>query len=215
MDDLFASVNDLQARAKTQRKDGNLDTAIELLEQAAGSLESSYSECDRQAAPTELERRLAAELAETYGLLGGAHRQRDDLANAVAAYGKGRVFEASDRYGLGSTYASLNWVVTSVLADPSSLDRECDITTELQRLRGALAEHEARLETFDPWTEGDLALANVLGGADGEEAWATFLKMAPDYAVGTYAGTVDRLSKLDTSRRPSLQASLAALQGGS
>ncbi len=214
MADLFAAVDDLQARAKSARSTDDLDTAVALLEQAAASLDSAFAEFDPEASPTEEERRLAAELAETYGLLGGTHRRRNDSTSAVEAYGRGRLFEASDRYKLGSTYASLNWIVESVVADPSALESD-EVTAELQRLRRVLVEQQERLETFDPWVAGDLALAKVLTGASDHETWRDLLELAPDYAVDAYAGTVARLADVDTSRRSVLRASLAVLKGAS
>lgn len=215
MNDPSADVDDLRARSLVEDRNGRTGEAVRLLDEAVAALESHLGRIEGDAPATEAERRVASELAETYGLLGGIHRRRGALEHAVAAYDRGRSYEAADRYQLESTYASLNWVVTSVIADPASLEGEGEVAGELGRLRRGLARRTEGSEAFDPWLEGDVALAAVLSGESGEDAWRSFLRSAPVSAVEAYAATIAKLSELDTPCRAALVASLTALQGRS
>lgn len=211
MDDQLADAADLRSRARAAGGAGNADAAVALLEEAAANLLVPYRACDRQSAPDDLEQRLAHELAETYGLLGGAHRRRGDLGRAIEAYDRGRPIESDHRYALDATYASLNWVVTSLLADPSRLG-DPELTAELGRVRTVLEDRVGAESTFDAWAAGDIALAGALMGEPGRNAWQRFVERAPADAVKAYERIVTQLAGLDTPRRSALEEGLAELR---
>lgn len=209
-------IAELRAEAKAARDDGRPGDAIALLGPLATELEEMLRGHDPASPASSVEQRVAGELAETYGLLGSAHRDAGDHERALGAYDRGWEIEAGARYGLVSTYNAINRVVTRIVMAPERLSgragaapgaEEVDVPEELDRLAARLSALVDGPRAADPWAAGDLALVEVLRGAAGAEAWDRFLDLAPPWAVRANLTTVSLLADLDTPRQEALEAS--------
>lgn len=201
----------LKTQAKNRRDLRRYDRATEILKRAIEIAKSNL--------PNEgLRSRMAEELADCYGLLGGVQRRwalesdgaerRLHLAESIRAYDAAWEYETDD-YGVVNSYGMVNRLVSRVLLNSDSLFTE-DVTDfgegvaplamreELEKAAQRIGSQLARPRRDDYWAAADLALVNVLlEKQDPISAYAGFIqKSPPDYAFKSVLDVVRPFAQL-------------------
>lgn len=245
MPDLIDEVSKLKNRARIQRKRGGHDKAaltlqraidrlkpeLEKARAAAGLDDPAKVAAGRVDSADDWEIRIAAELADFYGTLGGTQREQGYLLDAAKAYDAGFKVEADQRYGFVNSYNELNRLIVRILLNKDSLsDPEAfrqeerldfeNVPQSLSDLRKEIARQVAGVRSDDIWAAGDLWFVSLLVGDEEKtttEAWEDFVKLSPEpYAYDAYLSTIGKIAKLDTPRQQALgnaQALLKTQQG--
>ena len=158
MPDLIDEVSKLKNLARIQRKRGRHDKAVLTLQRAMDRLKPELDKTRAAAGlddPAKVaagrvdpaddwEIRIAAELADFYGILGGTLREQENYVDAAAAYDAGYTFESSKRYGFVNSYNALNRLTVRILLRKESL-------TEAEAFE-PLSDSEAPYSLLDPDT---------------------------------------------------------------
>ncbi|MBV9143519.1 MAG: hypothetical protein JO115_21840 [Pseudonocardiales bacterium] len=217
----FDEVLALKASSKSARDDGDWEGAIGDLEEAVDLL--------RGCAPDSLTRlpsRLASELADTYGLIGGVQkrwgllldgedRQRH-LKESIAAYDKGFGYEKDLAPGDASTYNRTNRLVGRVLLDPHVLqgDRGARMDDELREAEETLTEQLKSVRRKDPWGYSDLGTIRLLrGSADALSVYDDLDRLRPPaFVYESTLATLEPLSEVASALRPGLIQAVAQLR---
>jgi len=176
----------LKASAKSAQADGEWKDAITDLKEAIRLLN------DRAKESAAMTGRLASDLADAYGMIGGAEKRwglemdgadrRYHLTESVAAYDKGFGYEQGLGPKYANTYNRVNRIIGRVLLDPSVL-REGggdlpDIAADLEEAEDVLDEQiESMGRRKDPWAYCDLGTVRLLRGKP--DALAAFRKLEP------------------------------------
>lgn len=122
-------------------------------------------------------REVVDELVELYGSLGGILRRSEDHPQALASYEQGAAIE--QRFGLASTYNSLNAIKYKLLTNTATLDAlEPDLVELSRRIEQRLAT-DAKLSDSG-WAWADLGDCRLLtGNLNGARtAYKTFVSKA-------------------------------------
>lgn len=221
MSEEFDEVLALKASAKSARDDGDWEGAIGDLEEVVDLLRSRTPN-----PPTRLPSRLASELADTYGLIGGVQkrwglllhggdRQRH-LKESLAAYDQGFRYEKDLGPGDASTYNRVNRLAGRVLLDPHVLqgDRGAAMDDELRKAEEILTEQLKSVRRKDPWGYSDLGTIRLLRGtADALSAYNDLDRLRPPAFVYESAlATLEPLSEAASDLRPDLVQAIAQLR---
>jgi tetratricopeptide (TPR) repeat protein len=225
MAEIIDEARRLKASARSESERGQYEAAARILRDAIEALEAALARVGgggggdaRSPAPAEAEEgRLAAELADLYGMLGGASRKQGDLARAAAAYDRGFRYESDPRYGIVNTYNTLNRLVTRILMRPDSLvDPETlrgvselefvDVPAALAELQPELERDVAGVRVNDFWAAGDLAFTRALNGDEqgalrAVRGFASCSPPPPTSAYASYAAWIGTVAELDTPRK--------------
>lgn len=234
MPTIFEQIVDLKTKAKNRRDLGRYERATAFANEA-------ISLAKKDLTVPQLRSKIASELADCYGLLGGIERRwalesnasaehrADHLRKSVRAYDEAWGFESGD-YGVLSSYGMVNRLVSRILADPRALSsgHVTDLGDGADPMEVRVWLDKAR-ETLDNskrsdfWADADLALVKLLlGEGDPAGTYAAFNeKSPPDYA---YNSALDVLRPLSESGLPVqealaeavtlLEARLARLRAG-
>lgn len=217
----FDEVLALKASAKSARDDGDWEGAISNLEEAIDLLRSRTPDL-----LTRLPSRLASELADTYGLMGGVQKRwgllldggdrQHHLQKSVDAYDQGFRYEEDLEPGDASTYNRVNRLVGRVLLDPHVLqgDRGAAIDDELRKTEEILTEQLNSVRRKDPWGYSDLGTIRLLrGAADALSAYNDLDRLRPPTFVYESAlATLEPLSEAASDLRPDLIQAIAQLR---
>jgi hypothetical protein len=181
----------------------------------------------------DLQRQLAKELADCWGIQGGVHRRwategdaagrSSHLLAACAAYDQGHAFEWDDRYNIRDSYNLVNRLTCRLLLQPRLLTDPTvvDLGGGLaplnlpQALASALAGIEQHLaRKANHWAEADLALLRVLlGQADAASAYQPFLALTPPaFALASTLDALRPLAALPTPAADGLGQAITLLQ---
>lgn len=217
----FDEVLALKASSKSARDDGDWEGAIGDLEEAVGLLRSCTSN-----SLTRLPNRLASELADTYGLIGGVQKRwgllldgedrQHHLKESIAAYDKGFLYEKDLEPGDASTYNRTNRLVGRVLLDPHILqgDRGAAMDDELRKAEEILTEQLKSVRRKDPWGYSDLGTIRLLRGtADALSAYNDLDRLRPPaFVYESTLATLKPLSDAASDLRPGLIQAIAQLR---
>ncbi|MGH8625649.1 MAG: tetratricopeptide repeat-containing protein [Gammaproteobacteria bacterium] len=217
----FDDVLALKASAKSARDDGDWEGAIVDLQEAVDLLRRRTPE-----PLTRLPSRLASELADAYGLIGGVQKRwglllrggdrKRHLTESIAAYDQGFRYEEDLGPGDASTYNRINRLVGRVLLDPHVLqgDRGAAIDDELQKAEEILTEQLKSARRKDPWGYSDLGTIRLLrGAADALSAYNDLDRLRPPAFVYESAlATLEPLSEAASDLRPGLIQAVAQLR---
>jgi tetratricopeptide (TPR) repeat protein len=215
----------LKASAKSARDDGDWQEAIGYLDEALDLLRQHLP---REPAMTPS--RLASDLADTYGIIGGVerrwglsstgHDRRLHLSASVAAYDHGFRYEELLGPREASTYNRINRLVGRVLLDPRVLladgDPTLDFDGELRRAEAVITDQLGTMRQRDPWAYCDLATIRLLRGED--DALATFQELdrlrprPPEFVYRSVLDTLEPLSEVAWRIRPGLADAVNLLQ---
>ena len=221
-------IKSLKDLAQSQSDQGQYEVAaktlrdgIDVLEAALTRRESHGDSAHRASAPVDTEEnRMAAELADLYGISGGVRRKQGDLIRSIAAYDQGFRYESHPRYGIVNTYNALNRLVTRILMYPGSLSDPdalrnvhelefVDVPRALNELQTELKKEVDGARSNDVWAAGDLAFTCALNGDDqgARAALQQFESCSPPppaNAYNAYIVWIDAVAQLDTPRKEAL-----------
>jgi tetratricopeptide (TPR) repeat protein len=198
-----------------------LRNGIDVLEAALTRWEGHGNSAHRASTPVDTEeRRIAAELADLYGMLGGANRKQGDLMRAIATYDQGFRYESNPRYGIINTYNALNRLVTRILMCPGSLSDPdalrnvkelefVDVPRTLNALRAELKQEVGGVRSHDFWAAGDLAFTCALtgddqGALDALQRFESCSPLPPTSAYSAYIDWIGAVAQLDAPRKEAL-----------
>ena len=111
--------------AKDRRDDGDIATAVKVLEETVKALSASplAAGLETAAAPSEPMCDLAAQLADCLGMLGGNYRRQGRFEDAQAAFERGRVYEESPSLEVMSSYNLVNAITLPIESDGQAWTR--------------------------------------------------------------------------------------------
>ena len=214
MDENLGQVLALKASAKSARDDQDWDSAIGDLHEAISILSAGKS----AAAP--LPSWLAAELADTYGLMGGIERRwglllgsqerERHLEASVAAYDEGFGYEKDLQPNEANTYNRVNRLVGRVLLNPGVLEENGSAVRnffgELGQAEDILTKQIESVRQKDPWAYCDLGIIRILLGKS--DALLTFNGLdrlrPPAFVYDSILATLQPLCEVAAGLRPDL-----------
>jgi tetratricopeptide (TPR) repeat protein len=198
--------------AKDFRDDGEIESAIQTLEDAIEALDRSplsnrLLETD---APSGPQKKLAFQLADCLGMLGGNYRRRDQFKEALAAFTRGQAIEESEKLEVPSSYNLVNAITL-----PLEFDRETLLQQEaaLERAIAAI-QRQVKLEERrnDRWAWADLGECQLLLG-DLEGAKTSYKRVRELGNADTFASVLAILRRLLKALEADPKASEALKQG--
>jgi hypothetical protein len=208
----------LKASAKGARDDEDWETAVNDLEDALDILhEMGLNTSDV----------LIAEIADTYGMLGGVERRwalasggttrTEHLAKSVQAYDRGFEFESQLSGGNATTYTRINRLVGRVLVQPSILAGEHDggnFRQELEEAERLVVEQIDGSRVRDPWAYCDLLTVQLLSGTGSASSTLGVLigLRPPPFVYTSTLATLRPLAEAAASSRPQLAIAVERLQ---
>jgi tetratricopeptide (TPR) repeat protein len=213
----------LKASAKSARDDEDWDGAIGDLQEAIEFLRDHMAESS-QPVPSW----LAAEFADTYGLIGGIQRRwglrldgedrRRHLEASVTAYDEGFSYERDLQPNEANTYNRVNRLVSRVLLDTRVLQKDGDaafeVADELQRAEEILTEETESVRQRDPWAYCDLGTVRLLRGMP--NALSAFHQLdrlrPPAFVYDSALATLQPLCDVASGIRPDLAQAIAQLR---
>ena len=221
MSDVIERINDLKTQAKNRRDMRRWPRAASLLREA---ISLGTEEFGNARELPEWRTRIAAELADCWGILGGIERRwalelADDLplrlehlGHSIAAYDEGYRYELMEP-SRQSTYNRLNRLIVRLLRDPQILAPVRDVTPDIGKSVDVRLELETLADEIsgrgidNPWSALDMALLNILlARQDAATAYAPFERMgAPDFACQSALDVVAPLAELDLPVGPELR----------
>lgn len=209
----------LKASAKSARNDGDLRLALEELGEAVELLEDELTMAEEG---STLHSRLTAELADSFGMIGGVERRwglvqdgddrRRRLKRSVAAYDRGFSSEAGLARSETTTYNRINRLVGRVMIDPDVLTGST-MRRDLQEAEEIVAEQLASTRQKDPWCWSDLATIRLLRGADAWTPINELDRLRPQRFVYESAiTTLESLAEVASDVRPDLAAAVVRMR---
>ena len=221
VDDLD-EVRALKAGAKSARDDGDWDSAIADLSDAIDLLQ------DRLKEPSAAPGWLKAELADTFGMVGGIEKRwglelegeqrRRHLKASVDAYDMGFNYEQGLDPGDANTYNRINRLVGRVLLDKNVLRGGDGAAPEFaEGLRKAEEIVTKEIETArqrDPWAYCDLGTVRLLRGKpDALSVFHDLERLRPDsFVYESVLNTLQPLSDVASDLRPDLAIAVAQMR---
>jgi tetratricopeptide (TPR) repeat protein len=198
--------------AKDFRDDGDIPSAIDALEDAIQALDRSplSDRLLQTDAPSGPQKKLAFQLADCLGMLGGNHRRLDRFAEALAAFTRGRTIEESEKLEVPSSYNLVNAITL-----PLEIERQSSFQQEAA-LRRAIAaiQRQVRLEERrnDRWAWADLGECQLLLG-DLEGAKTSYKRMRELGNPDTAASVLPVLLRLEKALESDPKVTEALRQG--
>jgi tetratricopeptide (TPR) repeat protein len=161
---LTSLVKAAKEEAKDLRDDNDMPGAIDVLKDTIARMEESplAVELVTEGPASEPVRRLATQLADCWGMLGGNYRRLGDLKDAQEAFERGRVYEKSDRLQVDSSYNLVN-AITLPLERGHGL-RAADLANDLREAVRSIERQVNGKRRTDRWAWADLAECRLLLG---------------------------------------------------
>lgn len=182
--------------AKDLREDGDVEGAIETLEDVVTTLERSplSQRLLSMSAPDEPYKKLAFHLADCLGMLGGNYRRLDRRAEAQAAFLRGRAIEESEKLEVPSSYNLVNAITLPIETDGRI---SADLRAALQRAIAAISRQvifEERRK--DRWAWADLGECQLLLGElkAAEKSYERVRELGNDETRASVVGVLQRLA---------------------
>jgi tetratricopeptide (TPR) repeat protein len=217
--DAEAEIDSLESMAKVRkeeakdfRDDGDIKSAIQTLEQAIIVLDRSplsnrLLDTDAPSAP---QKKLAFQLADCLGMLGGNYRRHDQFPQALAAFTRGRIIEESEKLAVPSSYNLVNAITLPLEIDPHALSQqEAALRRAIEAIQRQVASAERRA---DRWAWADLGECQLLLG-DLVGAEVSYLRVRELGNTDTFASVAAILRRLQKSLEPIPEASEALKKG--
>lgn len=233
MTDLLTTVRELKTKAKNRRDLGRYKKAIEFLDAAIRMLDDEL----KAASDSAWRCKLAAELADCWGLIGGIQRRwsteaatdderREHMLESIRAYDKGHGFESAREFDISNSYNLLNRLLSRIFLDPGSLGNgkpgvelpddveDLKVPRELELAGETVREQLKVRRRGDIWAMADLALINLLlNKGDAHSEYAEFNSASPaGWAYDSVLSTLRPLSELDLAPREKLQEAVKLLE---
>lgn len=147
--------------AKDCRDDGDIQGAVRVLQDAVRMIEESplAAELHDQSAPSEPVKKLATQLADCLGMMGGNYRRLNLLAEAQDCFERGRVYEESPLLDVRSSYNMVNAITLPLEAGTRELAQQ---TSALRRAVDAISLQTHGGRRSDRWAWADLGECQLL-----------------------------------------------------
>src|SRR5579862_5449505 len=186
MSDLSDRLNPYKARAQRHKKAGmqartagNHALAKEEFDEARYAIDEAFEEIESRGkfSPSmtgpvdQVTKDQAFELADCWGIRGGIYREEGEIEQAIHAYDRGYELESDQKYGINSTYNTVNRLVLRLLGNPQHQGQGTSSVAgqaSFERMRVPLAEaadaidHKWRLMTDPVWALADMVLLKTL-----------------------------------------------------
>jgi tetratricopeptide (TPR) repeat protein len=232
MENLMQTVRDLKTKAKNRRDLGRYDSAVSILDKAISLIREELSSTNL----ADWKSRLASELADCYGLLGGIHRRwgleakteqerASHLTESLQAYDRGYEFESANEYKIVNSYNMVNRLVSRILLDPLSLsaakppegsqsDNGLNVRERLEEAEQTIRNQLKVERRGDIWALADLALVTLLLDHDDPiSAYAEFnAKSPPDFAYESALSAIRPIAELRLPVADKLRDAVELLQ---
>ena len=223
MDEDLDEVLALKASAKSARADADWEGASGDLDEAVGILGGLLPD-----PPGPVPSRVASELADVYGIMGGIERRwglsvageerERHLEKSVAAYDEGFQYERDLDPSEATTYNRINRLIGRVLIEPQLLAEvgttAPDLERDLMEAERILAEQVASARQKDPWGYCDLGTVRLLLGTT--DALQTFRQLErlrpPGFVYESVLSTLEPLAQVASYLRPDLAQAVALLR---
>jgi tetratricopeptide (TPR) repeat protein len=147
----------MKQEAEVLRSRGKYDDALDLLREIIDRLKAK---CANFAHDESACRDICAELADTYGMIGGVYRRKQDLPAALAAYQAGREEEKKDE---SSTYNLGNVIMLKIMLEQAS-PQATDLKQEIETVIGRLERQTTGARSDEWWAWADLGQFHLLNG---------------------------------------------------
>jgi tetratricopeptide (TPR) repeat protein len=150
--------------AKDLRDDDNVPGAIKVLRDIVKKLNESplAAEVGADGPAGQPVQRLAKQLADCIGMLGGNYRRIGELERAQKAFERGRVYEQSSRLKVDSSYNLVNAITLPLESRPGV--KAADLADELRAAIEAIKRQVEGNRRTDRWAWADLAECRLLLG---------------------------------------------------
>jgi len=200
----------LKASAKDLRRSGDWDLAIADLEDALAILMDLAPD-----EPSDATQSVAAEIADTYGMIGGVERRwalgsteperSRHLRASLDAYEKG--FDYEEQFGAewATTYNRINRVVAQALVDPDSLNHANPAMTAALRATEEIVIGQLDASRMkDSWAYCDLLMIRLLlGDSSAISTIALIVNLRPPaFVYDSTLQTLEPLAAAVSNQRP-------------
>jgi hypothetical protein len=200
----LSSVKAIKEEAKLSRDDGDLEGAVEGLQEGIKMIQTDPDwrralESGRDPGPAE--KQLAWHLADLLGMVGGNLRRLNRLEDALRAFEAGRPYEEDSRWGVYSSYNLVNAVTLPLEAGTKSPSEQ---TAALQRAVQTLRGQTQGERRMDRWAWADLAQCQLLlrDVAGATESYQRFIELGDLSSVESAVSVLRRLHTALGSRDP-------------
>ncbi len=192
--------------AKDFRDDADIPSAVEALKDAIAALDRSplSDQLLETDAPSGPQKKLAFQLADCLGMLGGNHRRLDRFSDALAAFTRGQTIEESEKLEVPSSYNLVNAITL-----PIEIDRQTSSQQEAALKRAIAAiQRQVKLEERrnDRWAWADLGECQLLLG-DLDGAKSSYKRMRELGNADTVTSVVAVLRRLQKAMESDYKAS--------
>jgi tetratricopeptide (TPR) repeat protein len=148
-------------QAKDLRDEGDYAGAVAVLVRIIEQMSTLAPATDGPAPSTETEQRLATQLADCLGMLGGNLRRAGELKAAQEAFERGRRYEESARLQVASSYNLVNAITLPL---ESSAATPAELADSLGEAIAAIERQVSGERRRDRWAWADLAQCRLLLG---------------------------------------------------
>jgi tetratricopeptide (TPR) repeat protein len=146
--------------AANAREFGELELALQEALAAIETCKAYLQELGARVPPdSENMRRVARELADSYGVAGGILRRMKNYQDALEMYKKGAKLELEPQLGVENTYNQTNVLVTKVIADPNTISQN---HSEIEEARQRVEKQLQQTRRQDWWAWADLGMLALL-----------------------------------------------------
>jgi tetratricopeptide (TPR) repeat protein len=210
-ENVLVTADELRQRARVQVRNGRFGPARALLREVVTLLTTSLGAVGDEPRQPE----LAKALADTHGMLGGVEWRTGNLAEAAAAYERGRTIEQDERFGIVDSYNLTNALVLRILLDPSAVP---EMRGELQAARETVGKQVSGPRGKQWWAWADYALLCLLSGQteDATRAYEQFRISGPapsdhDSVARVLRDLADAITPVDNPRGQAVRHAAASL----
>jgi tetratricopeptide (TPR) repeat protein len=200
-EEVLRTVKAQKEEAKLFRDDGDLEGAVDVLQEAIALLKPMAPSPATSDNPSDGQKQAAWNLADTLGMLGGNYRRRGLLEDALLSCEEGRGDEENGRFGIESTYN-----LVTAIALPLEMGMRTATEQKSSLLSGLVALERATHgpRRLDRWAWADLGQTALLAGDlnRAKDAYSRFRELGDPASIGSHVTVLQRLSEALADRDP-------------
>jgi tetratricopeptide (TPR) repeat protein len=189
----------IESKNNPKRQD-LIKSAIKDLERLTEDLTNWLS---KSSSDNLLRHSVKAELADTYGMLGGLYRRLEELDKSIEMYKLGKDIEVEGL--LESTYNRVNYIVLTVLQNPESLAEES--TLQLIGDTANIVQRQVDGTRYDQWWAwADLGQLYLLSGKNYEatKSYRNFIPKVNSRALVSHLNVLRSLQAALQGTKPDI-----------
>lgn len=206
-DEVLRTVKAHKEEAKLFRDDGDLEGAVDVLEEAIALLKPIAPSATTSDSLTDGQKQAAWNLADTLGMLGGNYRRMGKLEDALQSFEEGRSYEENTRFGIESTYNLVNAITLPIeMGKRTATEQKTSLLSALNALERATSGPRR----LDRWAWADLGQTALLAGdlKRAKEAYSRFSEMGDATSISSHVTILQRLNDALAGRDPDAAAGL-------